>query len=156
MKSFFYLIFFLFGVVFLYGCGDPEEKKEQRSQSPAGLSPSPTEDEAENASNPLIEDHERRRKQLLEKYHKILKPNAPLPVKTDKTVCTKESKSINIEVNEYTDSTAEGNGTELLCDFLIDEGVERYATVQKDFCSKKAQENIDKLSAEGYSCSKQE
>lgn len=156
MKSFFYLVVFLFSVFFLYGCGDPDEKNEQRSQSPAGSSPSRTAGEAENAPSSLIENHERRRKQLLEKYHKILKPNAPLPVKTDKTVCTKESKTINIVVNEYTESTIKGNGTELLCDFLVDEEVDKFATVDKIYCSKKAQEKIDKLSAEGYSCSKQQ
>ena len=67
-------------------------------------------------------------------------------------MCTKEDISKNIVVNEYTESTFPGNGSELLCDWLVDEVVMKFATVQRYFCSEKAEEHIDKLKEEGYSC----
>ena len=69
-------------------------------------------------------------------------------MKTYKTVCTKESTSVNIVVNEYTENPAPGNGNDLLCDFLMDEEVMRFATVEKNHCGVKAEEQIDKLKQE--------
>ncbi len=135
----------------LYGCG-PEEDNGQEPP-PADDSQSTTDNDTEDDdTNPLIEAHNRQRAQFLEKYHKILKPNAPLPVKIYKTTCTKESTSINIVVNVYTEDPTPGNGRELLCDFLEDGNMERFATVEKNHCGIKAEERIDKLKQEGYSC----
>ena len=140
----------LLGTFLLYGCG-PEEDNGQGQQSPPDNSQST--DETEEGTNPLIEANNRQRAQFLEKYNKILKPNAPLPVKIYKTACTKEgSATINIVVNEYTTNPAPGSGRELLCDFLQDGEVMRFATVEKNHCGTKAEEEIDKLKKEGYSC----
>ena len=145
-------IFFLvlIGTFLLYGCG-PEEDNSQEQPPPPDNSQSI--DETKEDTNPLIEAHIRQREQFLEKYNKILKPNAPLPVKTYKTACTKEeSATINIVVNEYTSSPGPGNGRELVCDFLQNGKVIRFATVEKNHCGTKAEEQIDKLKKEGYSC----
>ena len=151
IKSFSFLVFFLIITSFLYGCGDDPGDKKSR-QKPGQSVDSPTPKNEEKPSNPLIDAHNRQRALLLEKYNKVLKPNAPLPMKTYESICTKESNSINITVNEYTEDLAPGNGDELLCDFLQDEKVMRFATVEKNHCREKADEAIEKLKAEGYSC----
>lgn len=139
----------LTGTFLLYGCGLEEDNSQGQSPPPDNSQT----DETKKDTNPFIEAHIRQREQFLEKYNKILKPNAPLPVKTYKTACTKEgSATINIVVNEYTSNPAPGNGRELLCDFLQDGEVMRFATVEKNHCGTKAEEQIDKLKKEGYSC----
>lgn len=150
INSFSFLVFFLIITSFLYGCGDDPDDKKGR-QKP-GQPTDPPALKEEESSNPLIDTHNRQRALLLEKYNKILKPNAPLPVKIYESICTKENNSINIIVNEYTEDLAPGNGNELLCDFLQNEKVMRFATVEKNHCKEKADEAIEKLKVEGYSC----
>lgn len=158
MKTSLYVIIFLFSTFFLYGCGDGEENRDERPTSGTGASTGADAgtgmDTGEtDQTNPYIEAHNRQRAQLIEKYNKILKPKAPLPVSTKTTTCTKGDQSINIEVNEYTeDITIPGNGNDLLCDFLINGNIDQFATVEGDHCTKEATKNMDKLKAEGYTC----
>ena len=159
MKFSLYLIIFLFSTFFLSGCGDEENGDGRPQQSSAGTGTGASTGADAGAgetdqTNPLIEQYNRQRAQLIEKYNTILKPNAPLPVSTKQTVCTKEDKSINLEVNEYIeDITIKGNGNDLLCDFLIDEEIDKFATVDGEYCTKEANKIIDKLKAEeGYTC----
>ena len=160
MKLSLYLIVFLFNSFFLSGCGDPEENGDERPQTPIGTISTGASTGADTGAgetdetNPLIEKYNRQRAQQIEKYNKILKPNAPLPVNTKQAICTKEDQSINLEVNEYIENiTIPGNGSELLCDFLIDGKVDKFATVEGEHCIKEANKKMDKLKAEGYTCS---
>ena len=73
MKTFFCLL--LLSTFFLYGCGD--EPVYRPLPNVTDETDDSTDDETED-TNPLIEAHKRQREQLLEKYNKILKPNAPL------------------------------------------------------------------------------
>lgn len=161
MKTSLYVIIFLLSTFFLYGCGDGEENGRPTTGTGASTGASTGTDagagtgtgDTTNEPNPLIEKYNRERAQLIEKYNQILKPNAPLPVNTKQTVCTKEGQSINLEVNEYIeDITIPGNGNDLLCDFLIDGNIDKFATVEGEYCTQEANKKIDKLKAEGYTC----
>ena len=159
MKNFLYLIVFLFSTFFLFGCGDEENGDGRPQQLPATSSTGASTGAAgtgadeTDETNSLIEEYNRQRAQLIEKYNQILKPNAPLPVSTKQTVCTKGDQSINLEVNEYIeDITIPGNGNDLLCDFLIDGNIDKFATVEGEYCTKEANKKIDKLKVEGYTC----
>ena len=160
MKFSLYLIVFLFSTFFLYGCGDPDEtdgRPQTTGANTTGTNTGTKADASTGETDPgdsLVEEYNRLRALFIEKYNKILKPNAPLPVNTKRTICTKVDKSINLEVNEYIeDITIKGNGNDLLCDFLIDGEVDKFATVDGDHCTKEATEKMDKLKAEeGYTC----
>ena len=39
-----------------------------------------------------------------------------------------------------------------MCDWLENGVMRRFATVERDYCNNKAQERIDELKTEGYSC----
>ena len=153
-----FFLIFLLSVFFLYGCGDPEDNGRPQqlpatnstgtSTGTAGTGADETDE-----TNSLIEERNRQRAQAIEKYNVILKPEAPLPVSTKTTVCTKGDKSINLEVNEYIeDITIPGNGNDLLCDFLIDGNIDKFATVEGEYCTKEATKKMDKLKVEGYTC----
>lgn len=146
----------------LIGCGDeePDNTRPRAGDSsgttqgqsdgsgqpaPATPPPAPSDTTTPPPQNPYH----------VERYNKELKPNAPEPGSTKTTTCTKEGESNKvIIVYEYflSQPPPPVAGTALMCDWLEDGKMQHFATVERDFCGKRAQERIDELKKEGYSC----
>lgn len=154
------ILFFVFITLSLTGCGDEESDNTRprtgdssgitQGQSDGSANPTPTvtTPPSDTTTTPQNPYH-------VERYNKELKPDAPAPDSTKTTTCTKAGESDKvIVVNEYFISQPPPPvaGTALMCDWLENGTMRHFATVERSFCSKKAQEKIDELKKEGYSC----
>ena len=151
-------LFFLFITLSLVGCGDEEPDNTRPKGNGAtgategqgdGSEPTPTPTPSTGTTTPTQNPYH------VERYNKELKPSAPDPDSTETTTCTKDGQTDKVQVvNEYFKSQPPPPiaGSALMCDWLENGVMRRFATVERDYCNNKAQEIIDELKTKGYSC----
>ena len=156
--KFFSLLFFVFITISFTGCGEePKSSRPETSDdsetSHSGNPPKPTLPATTSPTKTLTPPAQN--PYHVERYNKELKPKAPKPDSTKTTICTKSgSPNTVIVVYEYflSQPPPEIAGTALMCDWLENKKMQHFATVERNFCSKKAQERITELKKTGYSC----
>ncbi len=152
-------LFFSLFIFSLTGCGDGEPENTRPKGNGAaeatggqddGSEPQPAPKPTTTPTTTPVQNPYH-----VERYNKELKPNAPAPDSTVTTTCTKEGQTDKVQVvNEYFKSQPPPPiaGSALMCDWLESGTMRRFATVERDYCTKKAQERIDELKKEGYTC----
>ena len=156
MRVFFLALLLLVVFTFNNGCGPEEEdnKRPKRRNTDTQQIKQDPEDNSSKTTPSTTLPTPSQAQALRERYNK-LKSLAPAPDISQTTVCTKtEQTTKNITSNEY--SSSQPLGTALLCDWLENETMRNFATFNKNFCREKAQEKIEELKKEGYTCSTQQ